>query len=100
LVKSCSDLWAIHQRKCKEWQKGGFSSRSASNEITTRGYMVLTSAECTTIMTAVLMVTSGLGSSFDWMVWLGIDGFGLVFVELCDHFVPLCAFVIILCDIL
>jgi hypothetical protein len=61
---------------------------------------ILTSAECTTIMTAVLMVTSGLGSSFDWMVWLGIDGFGLVFVELCDHFVPLCAFVIILCDIL
>jgi hypothetical protein len=22
-VKVCSDLWAIHQRKCKEWQKGG-----------------------------------------------------------------------------
>jgi hypothetical protein len=22
-VKACSDLWAIHQRKCKEWQKGG-----------------------------------------------------------------------------
>jgi hypothetical protein len=20
----CSDLGAIHQRKCKEWQKGGF----------------------------------------------------------------------------
>jgi hypothetical protein len=23
-VKACSDLWAIHQRMCKEWQKGGF----------------------------------------------------------------------------
>jgi hypothetical protein len=22
-VKACSDLCAIHQRKCKEWQKGG-----------------------------------------------------------------------------
>jgi hypothetical protein len=22
-VKACSDLWVIHQRKCKEWQKGG-----------------------------------------------------------------------------
>jgi hypothetical protein len=22
-VKACSVLWAIHQRKCKEWQKGG-----------------------------------------------------------------------------
>jgi hypothetical protein len=22
-VKACSDLWDIHQRKCKEWQKGG-----------------------------------------------------------------------------
>jgi hypothetical protein len=20
---TCSDLWAVHQRKCKEWQKGG-----------------------------------------------------------------------------
>jgi hypothetical protein len=37
----------------------------ASDEITTRGYRVLTFAMCTTIMTAVLMVTSGLGSSFD-----------------------------------
>jgi hypothetical protein len=33
------------------------------DEITTRGYMVLTSAESTTIMIAELMVTSGLGSS-------------------------------------
>jgi hypothetical protein len=23
-VKACSDLWATHQRKCKEWQKEGF----------------------------------------------------------------------------
>jgi hypothetical protein len=45
--------------------KGGFYSRLASDEIITRGYMVLTSAECTTIMIAELVVTSGLGSSFD-----------------------------------
>jgi hypothetical protein len=62
---ACSDLWAIHQRKCKEWQKGGFYSRLASDEITTRGYRVLTSAECTTIMIVEFAVTSGLGSSFD-----------------------------------
>jgi hypothetical protein len=62
---ACSDLWVIHQRKCKEWQKGGFYSRLASDEITTRGYRVLTSAECTTIMIVELTVTSGLGSSFD-----------------------------------
>jgi hypothetical protein len=60
-----SDLWAIHQRKCKEWQKGGFYSRLASDEITTRGYMALTFAKCTTVMTVMLTVTSGLGSSFD-----------------------------------
>jgi hypothetical protein len=60
-----SDLWAIHQRKCKEWQKGGFYSRLASDEVTTRGYMVLTFAKCTTVMTVMLTVTSGLGSSFD-----------------------------------
>jgi hypothetical protein len=46
-------------------QKGGFSSRLASDEITIRGYRVLTFAKCITIMIAVLVVTSGLGSSFD-----------------------------------
>jgi hypothetical protein len=45
--------------------KRRFSSRLASDEITTRGYMVLTFAKCTTIMIAVLAVTSGLGSSTD-----------------------------------
>jgi hypothetical protein len=46
-------------------EKEGFSSRLASDEITTRGYRVLTFAKCTTIMIVVLAVTSGLGSSFD-----------------------------------
>jgi hypothetical protein len=49
----------------KHGKKGGFSSRLASDEITTRGYRVLAFAMCTTIMTVVLTVTSGLGSSFD-----------------------------------
>jgi hypothetical protein len=34
-------------------------------EITTRGYRVLTSVDCTTVMIAMLMVTSGLRSSLD-----------------------------------
>jgi hypothetical protein len=46
-------------------EKGCFSSRLASDEITTRGYRVLTFAKCTTVMTVVLTVTSGMGSSFD-----------------------------------
>jgi hypothetical protein len=45
--------------------KKAFSSRLASDEITTRGYRVLTFAKCITTMIAVLAVTSGLGSSFD-----------------------------------
>jgi hypothetical protein len=45
--------------------KRGFSIRLANVEITTRGYRVLTFANCTTIMTVVLTVTSGLGSSFN-----------------------------------
>jgi hypothetical protein len=45
--------------------KGGFSSRLASDKITTRGYKVLTFTKCTTVMIAVLTITSGLGSSFD-----------------------------------
>jgi hypothetical protein len=45
--------------------KGGFYSRLASDEITTRGYRVLNFAKCTTIMIAELAVTSGLGTSFD-----------------------------------
>jgi hypothetical protein len=40
-----------------------FSSYLASDEITTHGYRVLTFAKCTTVMTTVLTVTSGLGSS-------------------------------------
>jgi hypothetical protein len=69
-----------------EWQKGGFSSRLGSDEITTREYMALTFAKCTTIMTAVLTITSGLGSSFDLMVWFGweCNGFGLACVESYD----------------
>jgi hypothetical protein len=51
-------------------------------------------------MIADLAVTSSLGSSFDYN---GLDGNGMVLVQslwkLCDHFVPLCAFVIICCDI-
>jgi hypothetical protein len=45
--------------------KGGFYSRLASDEITTREYKVLTFPKCTTIMIVELAVTSGLGSSFD-----------------------------------
>jgi hypothetical protein len=35
------------------------------DEITTRGYRALTFAKCTTVMTVVLTVTSGLRSYFD-----------------------------------
>jgi hypothetical protein len=45
--------------------KRRFSSRLASDEITTRGYRVLTFAKCTTVMTTVFTVISGLGSSQD-----------------------------------
>jgi hypothetical protein len=57
-------------------------SRLASDEITTRGYRVLTFAKYTMIMIAELAVTSGLGSSFDQMVWFGCEwiGFGLAYV--------------------
>jgi hypothetical protein len=45
--------------------KGRFYSLLASDEITTRGYMVLTFAKCTTVMIVVLTVISSLGSSRD-----------------------------------
>jgi hypothetical protein len=45
--------------------KRRFSSRLASDEITTHGYRALTFATCITIMIAKLAVTSGLGSSLD-----------------------------------
>jgi hypothetical protein len=41
-------------------EKGGFSSRLASDEITTRGYRTLTFAKCLTIMAVMLTVLSGL----------------------------------------
>jgi hypothetical protein len=42
-----------------------FSSCLISNEITIRGYMMLTFIKCTTIMIVELVVTSGQESSFD-----------------------------------
>jgi hypothetical protein len=45
--------------------KRKFSSRLASDEITTCGYRAHTFAKCTIVMTVVLTVTSGLGSSRD-----------------------------------
>jgi hypothetical protein len=45
--------------------KRRFSSRLASDEITTCRYKALTFVKCTTVMTAVLTVKSGLGSSRD-----------------------------------
>jgi hypothetical protein len=45
--------------------KTRFSSRLASDEITTRGYRALTFAKCTSVMTTMLTIMSGLGSSFD-----------------------------------
>jgi hypothetical protein len=70
--------------------KGRFSSRSESDEITTHGYMVLTSAECTTIMIIELAVTSGLGcSSIRWVSM----GMGWYWSSLCGNFViTLCPF--------
>jgi hypothetical protein len=54
--------------------------------------MVLTSAECTTIMIAELVVTSGLGSSFYLMGWMGMEwnwpslcGIFVITLCLCGH---------------
>jgi hypothetical protein len=80
--------------------KRRFSSHPISDEITMRRYRVLTSVECTTIMIAKLTVTSGLRSFLiRWFGW-ECDGIGLVFVEALSLLCALCAFVIILCDIL
>jgi DNA integrity scanning protein DisA with diadenylate cyclase activity len=45
--------------------KRRLSSHSANDEITTRGYRILTSIECITIMIVELAAISGLGSSLD-----------------------------------
>jgi hypothetical protein len=45
--------------------KRRFSSRLASDEITTHWYMALNFAKCTTIMIVELAITSSLGSSLD-----------------------------------
>jgi hypothetical protein len=45
--------------------KRRFSSLPISDEITMRRYRILASTECTTIIIADLVVTSGLGSSLD-----------------------------------
>jgi hypothetical protein len=66
--------------------KRRFYSRLASDEITMRGYRILTSTKCMTIRIAELAVTSGLGSSLYYMVWVwsGWNGFSVACVEPCD----------------
>jgi hypothetical protein len=48
--------------------------------------MTLIFAKCITVMTVMLTVTSGLGSSYDYMVWFGWEwnGFCLACVESYD----------------
>jgi hypothetical protein len=65
---ACSDLWAIHQRKYKEQQKGGFLVAHGAMKSLLVGTWVLTFAECTTIMIVELVDTRGLESSLDYMV--------------------------------
>jgi hypothetical protein len=67
-VKACRDLLASHHGSVIVLGRHGNMEALLSpkgDEITTRGYRVLTSAECTTIMISELTVTSGLGSSLD-----------------------------------
>jgi hypothetical protein len=66
--------------------KSRFSSCPYNDEITTCGDRVLTFAKCTTIMVVELAVTSGLGSSLDWMVgmWDGLNGSGVDHMDWCD----------------
>jgi hypothetical protein len=58
-------IFGPYTKESERMAKGGFSSHLASNEIITHGYRVLTFIKCTTVMTAVLVVTSGPGYSFD-----------------------------------
>jgi hypothetical protein len=67
-VKACSNLLASHHGSVivLGWHDNMEVFLSPKgDEITTRGYRILFSAECTTIMIARLAVTSGLGSSLD-----------------------------------
>jgi hypothetical protein len=68
--------------------KRRFSSRLASDKITTREYRVLTFAKCITIMIVKLTVKNSLGSSRDYMVWYGMVGmiFGVASMEPCDPY--------------
>jgi hypothetical protein len=68
----------MDQRKCKNGKK--------KVSLAACGYRVLSFVWCTTIMIVVLTVTSGLGYSFDQMVWFGWgwDGFDLACVESYD----------------
>jgi hypothetical protein len=52
-------------KKVERIAKMRFSSRLASDEITTHGYRALTFTKCITIMIAELGVTNSMGSSLD-----------------------------------
>jgi hypothetical protein len=52
-------------QKGKSIRKGRPKRKLRADEITMRGYKALTFVKCTTVMIAVLVVKSGLESSFD-----------------------------------
>jgi hypothetical protein len=99
-VIACSDLWTIHQRKCKNGknevpivaQLAMKSLLVGTGHYLCKVYNYHNSRDCGYKRSGILFRLDGL------------DGNGMVLVQslwkLCDYFVPLCAFVIILCDIL
>ena len=63
MEKPCSDLLALTPKEVCECDGTGimeilFSHLATGDEITTRGEICTTSAECKTVLTAVLAVTS------------------------------------------
>jgi hypothetical protein len=92
-VIACSDLWAIHQRKRKEWQKGGslVTDRWWNHYVWVQGtnicrvYNCHDSRACGYKRSGILPRIEGMVWEWDGWIWFGIA---------LRHYVIICA----LCD--
>jgi hypothetical protein len=96
---ACSDLWAIQQRKCKEWQReGSLVAQPAMKSLLvgTRSYLYKVynyhdSRACGYKRYGILPRIEGMGWEWDGWIWFGIAlRYHVILGALCD---PLCTFV-------
>jgi hypothetical protein len=99
---ACSDLWVIHQRKCKEWQKGGSllarpvmkSLLMGTGHYLCKVYNYHDSRACGYKRSGILPRVEGMVWEWDGWIWFSIAlRYHVILCALCVLCDPVCTFV-------